>query len=347
MADRQTLNRRDFLKTASVSTGGILLAGCRGASTPPHDTGETASSLPAVPLRFNDKGTFKIVQLTDTHWYDGRGDDQRTEQLIGEIVAFEKPDLIVLTGDVISGKDADSASAQRDILTKVASHRVPWALVFGNHDDEGSCTREQLWEIAASIPYSCCPATVANLSGVSNYVLTVDSAKTSRPAYVLVMLDSNGYSPEKEIEGYGWIMPDQIEWFRQCSDRYRTGEGGTLPALAFYHIPVPEYATIWEHGLCVGEKNEDVCSASINSGFFAAALEQNNVRGMFVGHDHVNDYEGQIAGVRFCYGRKTGFRSYSRDGFAKGARVIELTEGRQEFKTWVVVEGLRRIVYGG
>ena len=343
MIENNNIDRRDFIQLASAAGGAFLAAGCGNIAGQKADgIGQSKN----IDLRFNDNGKFKILQFTDTHWLDGSGDDIKTAKLMSELIEFEQPDMVIITGDVISGKEADSAKGQRGILSALASNKVPWAIVFGNHDDEGSCSRDQLWDIAVSTPYSCCPAKVADISGVSNYVLEVKASDSDAVGYALFMIDSNGYSPVKEIEGYGWIMPDQVEWFRANCDKYidRTGGGG-LPSLAFYHIPLPEYKTVVEKKQYKGQFNEDVCSPDLNSGFFAAVLEKGNVKGMFVGHDHVNDYVGELAGVKLCYGRKTGFRSYSQDGFAKGGRVIELTECKDEFDTWVVVEGCERVRY--
>ena len=80
---------------------------------------------------------------------------------------------------------------------------------------------------------------------------------------------------------------------------------------------------------------------ALNSGFFAALVEAGDVMGAFCGHDHVNDYEGELFGVRLAYGRATGFAEYGREGFPRGARVIRLYEGRRRFDTWVRLEGGR------
>jgi hypothetical protein len=67
-----------------------------------------------------------------------------------------------------------------------------------------------------------------------------------------------------------------------------------------------------------------VCSPLLNSGLFFAFMQQQNVKATFVGHDHNNDFVGSLAGIKLCYGRKTGFLSYCI--LEKGARVIEINE---------------------
>lgn len=45
--------------------------------------------------------------------------------------------------------------------------------------------------------------------------------------------------------------------------------------------------------------------AACAAGLFAAAKEM-GIRAIFSGHDHDNNYEGVLEGVRLAYGHKTG-----------------------------------------
>jgi len=76
---------------------------------------------------------------------------------------------------------------------------------------------------------------------------------------------------------------------------------------------------------------------------FAAFHERGDVIGTFCGHDHVNDFEATLHGVRLCYGRASGFGGYGRSGFLRGVRVIELREGRRDFATWLRLEDGRHV----
>ena len=57
---------------------------------------------------------------------------------------------------------------------------------------------------------------------------------------------------------------------------------------------------------------------------FHAALTRGDVKGMFVGHDHVNDYIGSYYGIRLAYDASIGYATYG--GEMKGGRVIELNK---------------------
>jgi hypothetical protein len=157
------------------------------------------------------------------------------------------------------------------------------------------------------------------------------------PAALLYFMDSGSYSPTGAGD-YAWFTHGQVAWYRRTSSAWRRRAGSALPALAFFHIPLPEYDTAWREGYDKrGSRGEPVCAPAINSGMFAAFHERGDVMATFVGHDHANDFEATLHGVRLCYGRATGYGGYGRPRLARGARVIELREGRRTFRTWLHV----------
>lgn len=296
------------------------------------------------PLRFRPDGTFTIVQLTDVHWHNGEEDDLRSRAMIERILDAEQPELVALTGDVVGGYDSrDPGEALRRVLAPLEERGLPWASAFGNHDDEGRLTRLELLDV--QLEHRCCRTERGpeDLSGVGNFVLPVLGARGDVPEAALYFLDSGSYT-ETGVGSYAWFGRDQIAWYlsqaRALQAAHAAGPDGPgrserLPALAFFHIPLPEYDEVWDHWPCRGSKHETVCAPAVNSGLFAALVEAGDMVGVFVGHDHVNDYEGELWGIRLCYGRCSGHSPYGLDGFQRGARVIRLREGRRDFETWL------------
>ena len=77
-----------------------------------------------------------------------------------KILEWEKPDLAVVTGDVISGNKWDKKTEgwagqqykkMTDVMTDMRQH---WAFTAGNHDCEADLNREQLSEFDRSFEYS-------------------------------------------------------------------------------------------------------------------------------------------------------------------------------------------------
>ena len=294
-------------------------------------------------LSFRDDHTFTITQFTDIHWMDGRAEDQQSRRLMEAVLDAEKPDLVVFTGDVIytgnvsPGKPICERPAQalQEAVHAAELRGIPWALVFGNHDTENRITRKELMDVVISHEHSVSQHGHELLSGVGNYALHI-AGSDDQPAAALYFFDSGAYSPVPSVPGYDWIRGDQIQWYANESRKLRARMNGrTLPALAFLHIPLPEYKEVWETAVCFGNKFEDVCCAKVNSGLFASMVEMGDVLGTFAGHDHINDFWGELHGIRLCYGRATGYNTYGKEGFPRGARMIRLREGERSFETWL------------
>ena len=190
-------------------------------------------------LKFSKDGKFKIVQFTDVHFkYGNRASDIALER-INQVLDDERPDLVIFTGDVVYSAPADSGMLQ--VLEPVVKRKLPFVVTFGNHDNEQGMTREQLYDIIRKVPGNLLPDRGTVLS--PDYVLTVkSSSNVKKNAALLYCMDSHSYSPLKDVKGYAWLTFDQINWYRQQSAAYKAQNGGLpLPALAFFHIPLPEY----------------------------------------------------------------------------------------------------------
>lgn len=291
-------------------------------------------------LKFNANHKFKIVQFTDIHWKYGNPASDEAGERMAEVLDAEKPDLVVFTGDVIFAKPAREGLDKA--LEATVARGIPFAVTWGNHDDEQDLSRKELSAHVATKAGNL-TSTVEGISGVTNYTLSVKSTDGKRDAAVLYIFDSNSYSPIKKVKGYDWIKHDQVEWYRQTSKAFTAAnDGKPLPALAFFHIPLPEFheAAQNESTYFVGTRKEKACAPEINTGLAAAMLEAGDVMGVFVGHDHVNDYVVDWRGILLGYGRFTGGATVYHDiPEGNGARVIELTEDSRTIKTWIRIKG--------
>lgn len=295
-------------------------------------------------LKFNQDRKFKIVQFTDIHWIYGNPASDKAGERMAEVLDAEKPDLVIFTGDVVFDKPAGKALDKA--LEPVVERGIPFAVTWGNHDDEHDLTRAELSAHIASKSGNL-TSTTEGISGQTNYTLTIKSSKGDRDAAVLYIFDSHSYSPLKQIEGYDWIKHDQVQWYIERSRSFTQANGGKpLPALAFFHIPLPEYreATQNQNIYMVGTRKEMACAPEVNTGLATAMLEAGDVRGVFVGHDHVNDYVVDWNGILLGYGRFTGGATVYHDiPGGNGARVIELTEGAHSLRTWIRIKGQKVI----
>ena len=295
-----------------------------------------------VSLEFNEAGEFKIVQFTDVHFKYGNPASDIALERIDEVLEAERPDLVVLTGDVIYAAPADKG--MRTVLERVSAHNVPFVVTFGNHDDEQGMTRAQLYDIIRTVPGNVQPDRGEQAS--PDYVLTVRSSDgKGRDAAVLYFFDSHSYSKLEGVKGYDWLTFDQVEDYRNLSASFTAANGGhPLPALSFFHIPLPEYnqAASSEEAILIGTRMEKACAPALNTGMFTAMKEAGDVMGVFVGHDHDNDYAVMWHGILLAYGRYTGGNTVYNH-LSNGARVIVLKEGLRTFDTWIDLAGGRQV----
>ncbi|KAL2175128.1 Metallo-dependent phosphatase-like protein [Thermothelomyces heterothallicus CBS 202.75] len=326
----------------------------RGAEQEPHKP---------VP-RIMENGRFKIMQLADLHLSTGVGHcrdalpedwnggkclaDPRTLDFVEKILEEERPNLVVLSGDQVNGETApDAQTAIFKYAQLLIKHKIPYASIFGNHDDEGSMSRAAQMELIERLPYSLSKAGPADVDGVGNYYIEVLARGSSgHSAITVYLLDSHSYSPnERKFKGYDWIKQNQIDWFRNTARSLkRSHEEYTHHHMdvAFIHIPIPEYTL--PNLTLVGEWKEPSTAPAYNSGFYDALVEE-GISMVSCGHDHVNEYcglsqtEDEKPALWMCYAGAAGFGGYAGyGGFHRKIRIFDFNMNEARITTWKRVE---------
>lgn len=332
-------------------------------------------------LRVRKDGKFKILQVADLHLSTGLGvcrdaeppthhggkcdADPRTLEFVGSVLDSEKPDLVVLSGDQVNGETApDAQSAMFKYAELLSTRSIPFATIFGNHDDDGDLSREEMMDLSElSLPYSLGTHGPAAVDGVGNYYLEVLSHKVAAhsSALTLYFLDTHGYSPdERNFRGYDWLKKSQVDWFRATSQDLKksnlhTSNSHIRMDMAFIHIPLPEYRNTADIVEASGKAPETPTAPGFNSGFKDALVDE-GVLAVSCGHDHVNDYcalshsEELIDGeakpeLWMCYAGGSGFGGYAGYGdklggrnFVRRVRVYEFDMNEVRISTWKRVE---------
>ena len=317
------------------------------------------------PLRFRPDGTFTILQVTDLH--EGAEGEPRTAAFLAAVLDDQRPDLVVLTGDLVASALATRADLDRalwNVVGPVERRAIPWFVTLGNHDEDhtaatgvdaaGLLARCRAWPHNRNLPGP------PGVTGVGNMQALVLASRGDAPVFGLWALDAGREAPETlggqtlrddALPGWGWmprwdwIRQDQVAWYAATSARLEREHGGKIPSLLFLHVPLHEHRAMWESDAArraapaggpapqhdvTGERNEEECVGAFNGGLFAAALGRGDVLGIFCGHDHVNDYQGDWFGIRLGYAASAGFAPYGlggdEDHRLRGARVFTLEE---------------------
>lgn len=288
-------------------------------------------------LCFGSDKTFKIAQFTDMHLDPSKprrlAEAEKTFARLDRILATERPDLVVFTGDVVTGAPAEGM--WRRLLDTMTARRVPFCVVLGNHDSEQDLSRQQIGRIVTSCPGSL--NTLDAAGELADRELEILGSGSRRPVWLLYCLDSHSESLLEGIDGYDWFRPEQVAWLRDRCTARRTANGGrAVPSLAFFHIVLPEYLSAWRNpsNSHIGQAAEAECPGALNTGMFAAMIESGSVMGTFVGHDHDIDYLVADKGVCLGYGRFSGDNT-TYNNLRPGVRLLLLTEGERGFETWI------------
>ncbi len=292
--------------------------------------------LPLTILQFAD---LHFGEAEDLSW--GPAQDVNSTRVMRNVLAAE-PDagLAVFSGDLVTGNNVESnATAYWALaLREAESANLPFATIFGNHDDApldagragarpralSSTGRRALldFERAAfpALSLTCgapgdggCPASLA--PSASNYFLLVDDA-AGAPAAVLFFLDSGGGDYAETL------LPSVTDWLASTAAALAAAHGRALPALVFVHIPPPEFAIAAASPRCVGLADDGVTPTVGPNGLVSTLLKMTAVRAVFVGHDHGNANCCPFASLQLCFGRHSGYGGYGE--WDRGARVLEL-----------------------
>lgn len=118
------------------------------------------------------------------------------------------------------------------------------------------------------------------------------------------------------------------------------GMKAPAPGLAYFHIPLPEYAN-FDSSNFTGVRQEGISSASINSGFFTTMVEAGDVKAAFAGHDHINDFCGKLMNINLCYAGGFGYHAYGKAGWSRRARMVVASLEKTGKGGWGAVNSIK------
>ena len=313
-----------------------------------------------VQLPESRQGTnVKILQITDMQIIDAaqrrRPDRIRPDEIaawgsdqfdamcgnhIRSLVTQSRPDLILLTGDIVYGSFDDAGTTFQYICELMDSFQIPWAPVFGNHDNESAMG--VTWQCEQFEKRAYCLFKRGSVSGNGNYTVGVAIGNTL--IRVIHMLDSNGCCSGTDaaivkVEG---IYADQLELVANNTASIRLAQKKEVPAFLAFHIPVDcfqeaerakgyrkGYDDRYVIGVDVVAKDHDFgfCYEpyrTIKTNNFYAFLQEQNINGVFVGHIHTACYCISYKDVSWTFGLKTGQYDYHMP-YQLGGTLITLT----------------------
>ena len=305
----------------------------------------------------------KIVQLTDVHIGGGIMSVKKDKMALNAVAAMltaEKPDLVVITGDLVYPVPFQAGTFNNGIstdmvITLLEKLGVYYTVCFGNHDSElySDYTREKIADKYANpdLKYSLFQKGPEDVDGYGNQVIKVKNSK-GIVTNAFFTIDSHSYI-DGDFLGIQWkydnIHENQIEWYKECvlaidaANKAIDPDCPMFTSLCFFHIPLEEYGIAWQEYKANGykdtenvkhfaggyyEKDEKSYCGVYSDNFFETALELGSTKGIFCGHDHENNASIEYKGIRLTYGMSIDYLAYTgiyKKGAQRGCTVISLS----------------------
>lgn len=219
-------------------------------------------------LDFDTDREIKVLQITDTQIIDSAqqrtnnrlspssvtkyATDQMDTLLYKELdvlIAKERPDLILMTGDNVYGEFDDKGTSLDKLIEKMDGYKIPWAPVFGNHDNETAIGVSGQCEKFAASKY-CIFNRRNEIGGNGNYSIGISvKGKIQRTIF---MMDTNGCvnisgvtnQADKDAITTNFVFHDeQIAWYRSTAEKVNAHAGDKVPSFLCVHVPLAEVTT--------------------------------------------------------------------------------------------------------
>lgn len=322
-------------------------------------------------MKFNSNGKLTILQVSDPQ--DLQIVRKTMVKMLDKAYDRVQPDLVIFTGDnilgnhlcdavfgnmkVVKSREKEYARMKKSlehILEPVKKRNIPFTFIYGNHDDMNSFTKQEQNRIYRSYP---------NLVGLDNpnpnmeagtFNLPIYSHDGKRIAFNLWCFDSARF-----VDGHGYeaVTKDCLDWYKKESAYLKKLNGGKpVPSLIFQHIPMQEQKDLldWCEAYSVDAKKfpgmdfvrlnpklakgvlgEPISAVEEDFGEADAIRECGDVLAVVTGHDHSNQFDGTVNGIRHIQTAACSFRCYGSR--IRGVRVFEIDENEPEnFSTYTL-----------
>ena len=293
-----------------------------------------------------DDSDFVVLNFTDIHvdnvaFLSNTGTVSKT---IKYAIERSKPDLLLFSGDL-----AGSASDMTIVCNYLDGFKIPYFVILGNHDHEGSLGFNTISQCLNQSQYGNIEMGPNDLGSQGNYTIKIKN-QNNQLVHGFVMMDTGNkytvtddslveyvtnpisgvsygsFNGKKTYCAPGWngLRGNQIDWYEDT-----VTELGCETTLVC-HIPFLEYCKAYEQyqdaknrgdqtalAACapVGHCNmkEPMCGSIENLGLFDRIKQCGSTKNVICGHDHVNDFSLLYEGVRLTYSVKTGEGAYWQD----------------------------------
>ena len=267
---------------------------------------------------------------------------QLTLGLLRQTIETERPDIVILTGDIVDGRGSRGIQDFEMWLQKIADLleqlEVSWAFIPGNHEcDTGAISRAELLRVVKGFQGCVIPEGAETF----NYIVRLPLNEGTE-SVALLFFDAQ--ETQKLNEHGIWVgkAPYAIEP-AHVNEVFQELAAGPPPqcALAFVHEPLP----CFQGSLLAGRPPAGVAGLQdVSDGGLVERAKDHRVAAIFCGHNHHTDCIYQHGTMLVGYGRCGSFFPPSEWElkkllpFPRGSRLFEVDNGSRMLRTWVADE---------
>lgn len=243
---------------------------------------------------------------------------------IDKMVKDVKPDLILVTGNLVHGQFDDLGTSFKEVVNYMESLNIFWAPVFG--DFEGISAQGAAWQCEQLIkaPH-CLFKKTEGITGNSNYSIGI--AVNGNIVRNIYMMDSNSCNNTSDlsVSTVLGLEQKQLDWLKASVENVTNTFGKKVPTFVAFNRPSSDisdtlslvgYETditaTYEIGKDVASQNNDfgkkedklICGHAV--GKLSETFKALGVDGVFMGRNSASNISVLYDGIRWTIGSKTG-----------------------------------------
>ena len=273
---------------------------------------------------------------------DNAEDYLRTQALIENLIYQERPDLILLTGDIVDpaivqGRN-DYARYFGQAMEFILQNQIPWIWTGGN--PISALDRATLLEIDneyggdlswSGYKWNMHDHSAKELAKTGHFTgrIPIFDKDGNNEILSVYTLDSETHAgcADGYLPGASCISSQAIDWFDNQQHQY--SHNHKHRDFVFTHRPLQEFMNLANLYNITGHKHEPIGCQAMNTGLFATCLNSKRVAWLGVGSDVDNDFAGRYHALWMSYARKTGYGG--KGSLARGARVFRIEKRAGSF----------------
>ncbi|HCJ01924.1 MAG TPA: hypothetical protein DHV31_03415 [Clostridiales bacterium] len=258
-----------------------------------------------------DTSDWKVLQFTDMHLSETNEGDLGNNRTIREYIAAierEEPDLVLLTGDIITSIRGRARAVQLcEIMEKLG---VYWVYVLGNHegDEFFKMSREELMSIVEKYPHCLTDTSVKKTEsgekvwGIGNFVVNL-LGENYKVVQSMIFMDSGNEisesdynrlkndTPGLESDSYDFLKDSQKTWYKEQVNKVTENCTNGVKTMLFIHIPLIEQRNL--RYVAFSDLPEGWTTEVAGDGWtYVEGSEAKNHDGVVVGKNAVNSIDG-------------------------------------------------------